>query len=157
MAFGTRRLARGRNQNKIGFNHILLQRGRRLREVFQCGIPNVLLLRVSGLLEGRVVGSKLESFTITQARRSFLSRRSEVCNTIKTRQSRLGKKFKSEILRRIKAKVWKSPLPSSRRRADVQRFGRNRRAIIIARGRRAGAKILQILDPVDICVPRRSM
>jgi hypothetical protein len=68
MAFGTRGLARRRNQNKIRLDRLLLWRGRRLQEVFQCGIPNVLLLRVIGLLKGRVVGSKLESFTITQAR-----------------------------------------------------------------------------------------
>jgi hypothetical protein len=142
MAFGTRRLAGGRNQNKIGLDRILLQRGRRLREVLQCGVPNVLLLRVSGVLKSGIMGSKLESITITQARRSFLGRRSEVCNVIKMRQSHLGKKFDSKILRRIKAKVRKSPLPRSRRRADIQRFGRNRRAIIIARGRRAGAKLL---------------
>jgi hypothetical protein len=68
VAFGTSRLARGRNQNKIRLDCILLQRGRRLREVLQCGVPNVLLLRVSGLLEGGIVGSKLESITFTQAR-----------------------------------------------------------------------------------------
>jgi hypothetical protein len=52
MAFGTRRLARGRNQDKVGLDHILLRRGRRLREILQYGIPNVFLLRVGGLLEG---------------------------------------------------------------------------------------------------------
>jgi hypothetical protein len=65
MAFGTRRLPGGRNQNKIGLDRILLQRGRRLWEVLQCGVPNVVLLRVSGLLEGGIVGSKLEPITIT--------------------------------------------------------------------------------------------
>jgi hypothetical protein len=30
-------------------------------------VPNILLLRVSGLLESRVMGSKLELFAITQA------------------------------------------------------------------------------------------
>jgi hypothetical protein len=98
VAFGTSRLARGRNQNKIRLDHILLRRGRRLREVLQCGIPNVLLLRVGGLLEGGIMGSKLESITFTQARRSLLSRRSEVCNVIKTRRNHPGKKFDSKSL-----------------------------------------------------------
>jgi hypothetical protein len=66
--FGTRRLAGGRNQNKIGLDRILLRRGRQLQRVLQCGVPNVLLLRVGGLLEDGIVGSKLESITITQAR-----------------------------------------------------------------------------------------
>jgi hypothetical protein len=44
MAFRTGRFTRGRNQNKLRLGRILLRRGRRLREVLQRGIPNVLLL-----------------------------------------------------------------------------------------------------------------
>jgi hypothetical protein len=132
VAFGTRRLARGRNWNKIGLDHILLRRRQKLQEVLQCGVPNILLLRVSSLLEGGIMGSKLESISFAQARRSLLSQRSKVCNVIKTRRDQTGKKFDSKILRRIKAEVWKSPLPHAWRRTDVQRFGRNHRAIIIA-------------------------
>jgi hypothetical protein len=98
VAFGTRRLAGGRNQNKIRLDRVLLRRGRRLQEVLQCGVPNVLLLGVSGLLEGGIVGSKLESVTFTQARQSLLSQRSEVRNIIKTRQNHPGKKFDSKSL-----------------------------------------------------------
>jgi hypothetical protein len=56
MAFGTGRFIGGRNQNKLKLGSILLWRGYRLREVLQRGIPNVLLLQVSGLLKSRVVG-----------------------------------------------------------------------------------------------------
>jgi hypothetical protein len=85
MVFGTGRFTRGRNQNKLRLGNTLLWMGRRLREVLQRGIPNVILLRDSGLLKSRVMGSKLESLTLAQARRSLLSQRSEIRNAIKTR------------------------------------------------------------------------
>jgi hypothetical protein len=96
MAFRTGRFTRGRNQNKLRLGRILLRRGRQLWEVLQRDIPNVLPLRVSGLLESRVVGSKLESLTLAQARRSLLSQRSETRDAINTRQNHPGKKFDRE-------------------------------------------------------------
>jgi hypothetical protein len=44
MAFGTRRLAGGGNQDKIGLDRILLWRGRWLWEVLQRRVPGVFLL-----------------------------------------------------------------------------------------------------------------
>jgi hypothetical protein len=51
------------------------------------------------------------------------------------------RKFENNNLRGIKAEVWKNFLPRSRRRTTVQRLGRNGRVVVIARGRRAGAKL----------------
>jgi hypothetical protein len=96
MAFRTGRFTRGRDQNELRFGRILLWRGQRLREVLQRGVPDVLLLRVSGLLESRVVGAKLESLTLAQARRSLPSQRSETRDAINTRQNRPGKKIDRE-------------------------------------------------------------
>jgi hypothetical protein len=51
------------------------------------------------------------------------------------------KKFENNNLRCVKTEVCKNFLPRSRRRATVQRLGRNGRVVIIARGRRAGARL----------------
>jgi hypothetical protein len=65
MACRTGRFARGRNQNKLGFGPLFLRERWRLREVVSWrSISSHLLLRVRGLLKSRVVGTKLESFTI---------------------------------------------------------------------------------------------
>jgi hypothetical protein len=72
MAFGTRRFTGGGDQNEFGLDHLLLRRGRWLREIPWRGISSFFLLRVCGLLEGGIVGSNLVSITITLARRSHL-------------------------------------------------------------------------------------
>jgi hypothetical protein len=65
MACWTGRFARGRNQNKLGFGPLFLWGRWRLREVIHWrSISSHLLLRVRGLLKSRVVGMKLESFTV---------------------------------------------------------------------------------------------
>jgi hypothetical protein len=51
------------------------------------------------------------------------------------------KRFENNNLRCVKAEVWKNFLPRSKRRATVQRLGRNCRIVVITRGRRAGAKL----------------
>jgi hypothetical protein len=51
------------------------------------------------------------------------------------------KKFENNNLQCVKNEVWKNFLPRSRRRVTVQRLGRNGRVIVIARGRRASAKL----------------
>jgi hypothetical protein len=72
MAFGTGRFAGGGDQNKFGVDRLLLRRGQRLQEIPWRGVSSFLLLRVRGLLDGGIVGSNLESITITLARRSPL-------------------------------------------------------------------------------------
>jgi hypothetical protein len=72
MAFGTGRFAGGGDQNKIGLDHLLLQRGRWLYEILWRGISSCLLLRVRGLLEGGIMGSNLVLIMITLSRRSLL-------------------------------------------------------------------------------------
>jgi hypothetical protein len=65
MACRTGRLARGGNQNKLGFGPLFLQGRWRLWEVIPWhSISGHLLLRVRGLFKSRVVGTKLESITI---------------------------------------------------------------------------------------------
>jgi hypothetical protein len=51
------------------------------------------------------------------------------------------KKFENNNSRCIKTEVWKNFLPRSRGKTTVQRLGRNGRVVVIARGRRAGAKL----------------
>jgi hypothetical protein len=87
MAFGTRWLARGRNQDKIGLGHTLLRRRRRLREILQRRVLDNLLLRVGGLLKGGVMSPNLELITFPQAPRRFFVRRPEACNRIKERRN----------------------------------------------------------------------
>jgi hypothetical protein len=88
MAFGAGRLAGGGNQNKLGLDHLFLQRGRQLQEIIPWrGVSSCLLLRVRGLLEGGIVGSNLISITITLARRSLLGGRSEAGNEVNMMQS----------------------------------------------------------------------
>jgi hypothetical protein len=64
MAFGSRRLARGGNQDKIRLDHTLFRTRRQLQEILQHRILNGLFLRVGGLLERSVMRSKLEAFAI---------------------------------------------------------------------------------------------
>jgi hypothetical protein len=72
MAFGTGRFAEGGDQNEFGLDHLLLWRGRQLREILWRGISSCFLQRVRGLLEGGIMGSNLVSIMITLARRSLL-------------------------------------------------------------------------------------
>jgi hypothetical protein len=51
MTFGSGWLARGRNQDKVGLDRILFRRRRRLQEILRHRVLDILLLRVSGLLE----------------------------------------------------------------------------------------------------------
>jgi hypothetical protein len=85
MAFWARRFAGGRNQNELGFDHLLLRRRRRLREIdLRRGISSCFILRVRGLLEGGIVGSNLISIMIPRARRSLLGGRSESSTKVNT-------------------------------------------------------------------------
>jgi hypothetical protein len=60
MAVGTRRPARRGDKDELVLHHLLLGRGRRLRESgFGGGNVGSLLLRVCSLFEGVVVGSDL--------------------------------------------------------------------------------------------------
>jgi hypothetical protein len=56
--------AGGSNKNNVGLDRTLFRRRRRLQEIHQRHILDGLLLRVGGLLEGGVVSSKLEAFTV---------------------------------------------------------------------------------------------
>jgi uncharacterized protein with von Willebrand factor type A (vWA) domain len=56
--------ARGSHKNNVGLDRILFRRRRRLWEILQRRFLDSFLLRVSGLLEGDVVSSKLEAFTV---------------------------------------------------------------------------------------------
>jgi hypothetical protein len=91
MAFGPGRLAGGRNQNKIGLGRALFRRGRRLWDVLWRRALDIFLLRVSGLLEGGIMRSKLESITFPQAPRRFLIQSSEACNRVTTTRSHPGR------------------------------------------------------------------
>jgi hypothetical protein len=64
VAFWLRGPAGGSHKNNVGLDHILLWRRRRLWEILKRRILDSFLLRVGGLLEGGVVTSNLEAFTI---------------------------------------------------------------------------------------------
>jgi hypothetical protein len=88
MTFRARRLAEGRNQNELGFDHLLLWRRRRLREIdLGHGVASCFLVRIRGLLKGGIMGLNLIVVTITRARRSFLDGRSESSIEVNTVQS----------------------------------------------------------------------
>jgi hypothetical protein len=87
MAFRAGRLARRRNKDELMLRHLLLGRGRRLREnSFGGGNNGSLLLRVRSLFEGIVVGPDLILVLVPQTRRCLLGGRSEASIDVKTRQ-----------------------------------------------------------------------
>jgi hypothetical protein len=85
-AFRAGRLARRRNKDELVLRHLLLGRGRRLREnSFGGGNIGSLLLRVRSLFEGVVVGPDLILVLVPRTRRCLLGGRSEASIDIKTR------------------------------------------------------------------------
>jgi hypothetical protein len=87
MVVRTGRLARRRHKDKLVLRHLLLGRGRRLRENgFGSGSIGSLLLRVYSLFEGVVVGANLILVVIPRTGRRLLGGRSEASTGIKTRQ-----------------------------------------------------------------------
>jgi hypothetical protein len=87
MAVGTRRPARRGNKDEFMLRHLLLRRGRRLRENgFGGGDVGSLLLRVCSLFKGIVVGSDLILVLIPQIGRCLLGGRSEASIDVKTKQ-----------------------------------------------------------------------
>jgi hypothetical protein len=98
MTFRARRLTRGRNQNELGFDHLLLRRRRWLWEIdLGRSIASRFLLRIYGLLKGGIVGLNLIAVTITRAHRSFLGGRSESSIEVNTVLS-----IQDEIIRKKK-------------------------------------------------------
>jgi hypothetical protein len=87
MAVGTGRPARRGDKDELVLRHLLLRRGRRLRENgFGGGNIGSLLLRVCSLFEGVVVGSDLILVLIPRTGRRLLGGRPEASIDIKTRQ-----------------------------------------------------------------------
>jgi hypothetical protein len=87
MADGTRRPARRGDKDELVLYHLLLGRGRRLRENgFGGGNVGSLLLRVCSLFEGVVVGSDLILVLIPRTGRRLLGGRSEASIDLKTGQ-----------------------------------------------------------------------
>jgi hypothetical protein len=95
MAFGPGRLTGGRNQNKVRLSRALFRRGRWLQEVLQQRFLALFLLRVSGLLDGGIMASKLESIMFPQAPQRFLIQRSTTCDRITTRGSHPGRNLRT--------------------------------------------------------------
>jgi hypothetical protein len=86
MVVRTGRLARRRNKDELVLRHLILGRGRRLRENgFGGGNIGSFLLRVCSLFEGIVVGSDLILVLIPRTGRRLLGRRSEANIDVKTR------------------------------------------------------------------------
>jgi hypothetical protein len=87
MAFRAGRLARRRNKDELVLHHLLLGRGRRLREDgFGSGNIGSLLLRVRSLFEGIIMGPDLVLVLVPRTRRCLLGGRSEASIDVKTRQ-----------------------------------------------------------------------
>jgi hypothetical protein len=87
MVVRTGRLARQRHKDELVLCHLLLGRGRRLRENgFGGGNIGSLLLRVCSLFEGVVMGADLILVLIPQTGRRLLGGRSEASIDVKTRQ-----------------------------------------------------------------------
>jgi hypothetical protein len=87
MAVGTGRLARRGNKDELMLHHLLLTRGRRIRENgFGGGNIGSLLLRVCSLFEGIIVGSDLILVLIPRTGRRLLGGRSEASIDVKTKQ-----------------------------------------------------------------------
>jgi hypothetical protein len=87
MAFRAGRLARRRNKDELMLHHLLLVRGRRLREnSFGGGNIGSLLLRVCSLFEGVIVGPDLILVLVPRTHRFLLGGRSEASINVKTRQ-----------------------------------------------------------------------
>jgi hypothetical protein len=87
MAIRTGRLARRGNKDELLLRHLLLRRGRRLRENgFGGGNIGSLLLRVCSLFEGIVVGSDLVLVLIPRTGRCLLGGRSEASIDVKIKQ-----------------------------------------------------------------------
>jgi hypothetical protein len=134
MAVGTRRPARRGDKDELMLRHLLLRRGRRLRENgFGGGNIGSLLLRVCGLFEGIVVGSDLILVLIPRTGRCLLGGRSEASIDVKTRQLIRNKmyEFSKESLRRVDPELQKDFILCSRRRTTAQRRGRDRAVAVI--------------------------
>jgi hypothetical protein len=149
MMFGARWFARRRHQNEVGLGRLFLR-----RRCFHCSISSALLLRVSGFLEGGVAGSKLESITLTLARRSLLSGRSKACNKVKRKASSFAKKRRRKKLgskdsQSIETEVGQSSLLRSRRRSTVQRLGKNCGIVVITRIQASIGSVLRILNNIS--------
>jgi hypothetical protein len=87
MAVRTGRPARRGNKDELLLRHLLLRRGRRLRENgFEGGNIGGLLLRVCSLFEGIVMGSDLILVLIPQTGRRLLGGRSEASIDVKIKQ-----------------------------------------------------------------------
>jgi hypothetical protein len=87
MAVGIGRPARRGNKDEFMLHHLLLRRGRRLRENgFGGGDSGSLLLRVCSLFEGIIMGSDLILVLIPQTGRRFLGGRFEASIDVKTKQ-----------------------------------------------------------------------
>jgi hypothetical protein len=86
MVVGTRRPARRGDKDELVLHHLLLRRGRRLRES-SLGGGNIgsLLLRVRSLFEGIVVGSDLILVMIPRTGRRLLGGRPEASIDVRTR------------------------------------------------------------------------
>jgi hypothetical protein len=95
MVARTGRFARRRHKDELVLRHLLLGRGRRLRESgFGGGNIGSLLLRVCSLFESVIVGADLILVLIPRTGRRLLGRRSEASIGVKTRQL-----IRSEITR----------------------------------------------------------
>jgi hypothetical protein len=87
MAFRARRLARGRNKDKLVLGHLLPGRRRRLcMNSSGGGVISDLLLRVRSLFKGVVMGPNLILVTVSRACQCFIGGRSEVSINVNTVQ-----------------------------------------------------------------------
>jgi hypothetical protein len=64
MMVGLRGTAGGSDENKIGLDHALFRRRRKLRKIIQRHILMTPFLRISGLFEGGVMRPNLEAVPV---------------------------------------------------------------------------------------------